>query len=433
MSTNSLLKDFFKYSSLNVLGMIGLSCYILADTYFVAKGMGSDGLTALNLAIPAFGFIQGSGLMLGIGGATRYSIVKSQGAGNDGNKTFMHSLIQGALFAGVFIIIAIFFIEPLTVLLGANGSTFEMCKIYLRVLLLFSPAFLLNNIMLSFVRNDGAPQLSMAAMLTGSLTNIIFDYVFIFPLNMGIFGAALATGTSPIVSLAVLSAFFIRRKNNFKPIKCRFSVRTSAKIMSLGASSFVTEVSSGVVMFTFNMIMLNIAGNIGVAAYGVIANISLVVISVYTGLAQGIQPLISKNHGSGNKAACRRILKYSLFSAGAISVIVYAFIFLYCGPVTSIFNGDNNEALQNIAVQGMKLYFTGSVFAGSNILLAAYFAANDRARPSGLISVLRGFVLIILFAILLSRAWGLVGLWLSFPTSELAVFIISAFLLERAD
>lgn len=425
MEHKSCLNEFFKYSSLNVLGMTGLSCYILADTYFVAKGMGSNGLAALNLAIPVYGFIHGSGLMLGIGGATRYSISKSQGAKEDGNKSFTHSLILGAFFAALLLIVGIFFAEPLSMLLGATESTFEMCKTYLNILLLFSPAFLLNNIMLSFVRNDGAPQLAMAAMLLGSFSNIIFDYIFIFPLNMGIFGAVLATGVSPIISLMILSIFFIKHKNNFRPIKCRFSIKYCGKIMSLGISSLVTEVSSGIVMFVFNIIMLRLEGNIGVAAYGVVANISLIVIAIYTGIAEGIQPLVSKYYGMKENKTIHNLLKYSILSVAVISFLIYTFIFACSDTIATIFNSENSGSLQKIAVEGLKVYFTGSIFAGLNILLASYFAATDRARPSGIISVLRGFIIIILLAILLSGILGLNGLWLSFPFTEILVSIIS--------
>lgn len=429
MKKQSHLTEFLKYSSLNVLGMIGLSCYILADTYFVAKGLGSNGLAALNIAIPVYGFIHGSGLMLGIGGATRYSIAKSQGLEHESNKAFTHAIILGACFSILFLITGIFFAEPLSTLLGADELTFEMCKTYLRVLLIFSPAFLFNNMILSFVRNDGAPQLSMTAMLTGSFSNIIFDYIFIFPFNLGIFGAVLATGFSPIISLSIISAFFIRRKNHFKLIRCMPSVKFGAKIMFAGIPSLVTEVSSGVVIFVFNNIMLNLNGNIGVAAYGVIANISIVVIAIYTGIAQGIQPLTSKYFGMGKKEVLNKLLKYSLLSIFIISFIIYAFIFLFADPISAIFNSEYNSELQQIATNGLKIYFIGSIFAGINIILTTYFATTDYEKAGSLVSILRGFIAIISLAIFLSSFFGVNGLWWSFPLAEFIVGIVSVVIL----
>lgn len=427
----SCFKQFYKYSSLNILGMIGLSCYILADTFFVANGLGSNGLAALNIAIPVFSLIQGTGLMLGIGGATKYSIAKNQGLTKESNKAFTHSLCFGFILAVVYMLIGIFLSAPISSALGADEAAFEMCRCYLQVLLLFSPAFITNNIILAFVRNDGAPQLSMAAMIAGSIFNIVFDYIFIFPMNMGIFGAALATGFSPAVSLLILSGFFIKKHNHFKPIKCRLSIKFILKIMSVGLPSLVTEISSGIVIFVFNMIMLNLLGNIGVAAYGIIANISIVAISVYTGIAQGVQPLMSKYYGLNDKKTINTLLRYSLITSVIISIIVYGVLFLFAEPISAAFNSENNSALQAAAVNGLKIYFIGVFFVGLNIILAAYFAATDKARPAGTISLLRGFIIIIPLAILLASIFGINGLWISFPIAEFIVSAVAFLLAKR--
>ena len=143
MKQHTILNDFIKYASLNVLGMIGLSCYILADTFFISKGLGADGLTALNLAIPVYSFIHGSGLMIGMGGGTRYSILKSQNRQKDMNQVFTNAAVAFLLPALFFFCAGLFFSAPLTHLLGANETVFEMTQTYLRVILFFAPAFML--------------------------------------------------------------------------------------------------------------------------------------------------------------------------------------------------------------------------------------------------------------------------------------------------
>lgn len=148
MKQHTILNDFIKYASLNVLGMIGLSCYILADTFFISKGLGADGLTALNLAIPVYSFIHGSGLMIGMGGGTRYSILKSQNRQKDMNQVFINAAVAFLLPALFFFCAGLFFSAPLTHLLGANETVFEMTQTYLRVILFFAPAFMLNNLLL---------------------------------------------------------------------------------------------------------------------------------------------------------------------------------------------------------------------------------------------------------------------------------------------
>ena len=209
MDEKTLLKHFCQYVALNICGMIGLSCYILADTLFISKGLGANGLTALNLAIPIYSFVHGSGLMLGMGGATKYSIYLGQGEAKNANRIYSNTIYAMAMFAVIFMSMGILFSGKLALLLGADQEIFVMTKTYIQVILLFSPAFIANDSLLCFVRNDGNPKLSMAAMLTGSLSNIVLDYVFIFPLNMGIFGAVLATGFAPVISLGVLSGHWI--------------------------------------------------------------------------------------------------------------------------------------------------------------------------------------------------------------------------------
>lgn len=431
METKLYFREFFKYSSLNVLGMIALSCYILADTFFVSKALGADGLAALNLAIPVYSFINGSGLMIGMGGGIKYSIAKSQGAAQRADQTFTNSAVLTAVIAACFFLTGLLASGPLALLLGADGTVYEMTRTYLQVILLFAPMFMTNNLLLCFIRNDGAPQLSMAAMITGSLSNVVLDYVFMFPLGMGIFGAVLATGLAPVISILVLSPYLLRRKNQFHLRKCRISGKLALGIFSSGLPSLITEVSSGIVIIVFNTIILGIAGNIGVAAYGVIANLSLVVMSIYTGISQGIQPLLSSGYGTGNRKKTQSVLRYALVSAVLISVVVYVCVFFGADPIAAVFNSEQNATLQSIAVTGLKIYFTACVFAGFNIILSVYFTSTENALPAHIISILRGFVVIIPMAFLLSAAAELTGVWAAFPATELIVSLIGAGLFFR--
>ncbi len=360
------LREFAKYTSLNVLGMVGLSCYILADTFFVSKGLGSNGLAALNLAIPVYSFIHGSGLMAGMGAATRYTIQKSQNNHEDANRIFTNAAYLSFALALFFVLIGSFFSGALASFLGSDSTTSVMTQTYLQVILLFSPAFLTNNLLLCFVRNDGAPQLSMVAMISGSLGNILLDWVFLFPCRMGIFGAALATGLAPILSILILSIHFLRRQNQFHLRKCRPKARLLGRICSSGVPSLVAEVSSGIVMIVFNTLILSLAGNVGVAAYGVIANLSLVLLAIYTGIAQGVQPLLSRSYGSKHYDTISVLLRYALLSTLVLSGLIYLGIFFGASQITGIFNSEQNVTLQTIVSEGLRLYFMSCPFSGCN-------------------------------------------------------------------
>ena len=288
---------------------------------------------------------------------------------------------------------------------------------------LFSPAFILNDVFLCFVRNDGSPQLPMIAQLTGSLANILLDYIFIFPLGMGIFGAIFATGLSPVISIIIMLPHWIRKKNAFHFVKTGLRKYIIKQDLSLGFPSLIAQMSSGIVMITFNAIILILAGNTGVAAYGVVANISLVIVAVYTGIAQGVQPLISTFYGVGNGRQVKEVLKYALTTMLSISVIVYFVIFVFADPITTVFNSEHDLRLQQISVTGLKLYFMSVPFVGYNIILATFFTSIERVLPAHILSLLRGLVLIIPMAFLLSALWEMTGVWLTYPITEFLVAI----------
>lgn len=424
MNTTPHFREFAKYVSLNVLGMIALSCYILADTFFVAQGMGADGLTALNLAIPIYNFIHGTGLMIGMGGGTKYSIAKSQGDSSAANRTFTHAVLLTAGFAAFFVLVGLFFTDNILTWFGASGQVFTMSNTYLRVLMFYAPAFLLNNVLLCFVRNDGAPQLSMTAMIIGSLSNVVLDWVFIFPCGMGMFGAAFATGLSPILGLLILSSHFFTKRNGFTLVPHRPEAKRCLDILSCGAPSLVTEASSGIVIIVFNSLLMGLQGNVGVAAYGVIANLSLVVIAIFTGIAQGIQPLLSRSYGAGDRSSATTYFRYALLTMLLVSAAVYAAVFFGANPITSLFNSEQNAQLQAIAAQGLRLYFTACPFAGFTIILSIYFTSTDRPRPAHILSLLRGFIVILPMAFLLAWAAQMTGIWCAFPATELLVAAI---------
>lgn len=421
----SVREQFVRYVSLNVMGMIGLSCYILADTFFVSKALGAAGLAALNLSISVYSIISAAGLLFGIGGATRFAILKSQGEHKEASCVFTWTAVMGLLAGFAFAFLGFFCSQELAGKLGADRETFAMTSTYLKVILCFAPCFILNNVILAFVRNDRNPALSMMAMLIGSMGNVVLDYLFMFPLSMGIFGAAFATGLAPVMSLTILSVHFIKKKNTFSVTAVRPSLRRSGAVLMPGLSSFITEVSSGIVLIVFNLIILGLAGNTGVAAYGIVANLALVVIAVFTGIAQGIQPLASTGYGRGDKRMLKQVAWYSTGLSLFLAVSIYIIVNLFAEPIIQIFNSEGNQALIPIAKSGIRLYFTGFLFAGLNILAAAFLSAVMKPKMAFIISVTRGGAAILPLVLLLSAIFGMEGVWISFPLSEFAACILS--------
>lgn len=425
------LQEFGKYVSQSVLSQLGVSCYILADTYFISKGVGADGLTALNLAIPVFSVMNGCGFMLGIGSGTKYGIMKGTGNEKRGDVLFTSSLCVVTVLAVIFMLIGLLAADPITVLVGANAEVYDMTRTYLQVILLFSPMFMINNLLGAMIRNDGNTSLAMTAMLSGCLFNIVFDYIFVFPMGLGLFGAVLATAVAPIISILILLQHFVKKKNQFRLIRVRPDVRLVASAAGLGVPSLVTEVSSGLVIAVFNLLILGLAGNVGVAAYGVVANISIVVIAIYNGIAQGVQPLLSREYGRSQEKNVHRFLSWAMMLTVILAMVIYVGIYWNADVIAMIFNGGRDMDLQRIAVEGLKIYFTACPFVGANILLAIYFAATDQAAPAQMISLLRGLIVIVPLAFIMANVAGLTGVWMTFPLTELVVCVVACGLYKK--
>lgn len=193
----------------------------------------------------------------------------------------------------------------------------------------------------------------------------------------------------------------------------------------------MTELSSGIVIIIFNMIILSLRGNVGVAAYGVIANISLVVVSIFTGISQGMQPLLSRAYGENDVRSIPKILRYALVTAGGSALLLYGIMFLFASPITAVFNSEGNQALQQMAVEGIKLYFLAIPFAGMNVVLSVYFTSTDKPLPAHIISLLRGLLLIVPMTFLLAALFELTGVWLAFPATEAVVAMVAAVLYRK--
>lgn len=417
-----MLKKFSKYILQSIAGMIGISIYILADTYFISVYAGADGLAVLNLILPVYGVMYAVGALIGIGSATRYGIDKAMGENTD--TCFLHSLVWSLLCSIPFILVGIFSPDGLLRLLGADDGLVDLGTSYLRIALIFAPFFICNYTFTAFARNDHATSTAMLGSIAGSMFNIVFDYVFMFSLHLGLAGAALATGFCPGVTMLICSTHFLGKHNQVGFHRPHLSIRRLIDCCKLGVSAFVGEISSGVITIIFNMLILGIAGNIGVAAYGVVANISLVTMSIFNGLAQGTQPLISECYGRGEQENVKKLLRWGVLTCLVLELLIVGASWLFTDPLVNIFNSEHNPELLRYAHTGLRLYFLGFLAAGINILLVAYYSAIDQSRPAIIGSLLRGAVAIAVSAIVLAALFGISGVWISFLVSEMITFVV---------
>lgn len=416
---------FWKYVIPSVAGMVGMSLYIFADTFFIANGIGASGLTALNISLPIFGLISGVGLLIGVGGATSFSIAKGSKNIKKQNESFTLSFTLTLIIGISLTILGISFAREIAYMLGATETSINMVVTYIRTVFIFFWAFVLNHNISSFVRNDGAPKLAMYAMLISTIANIIFDYIFIFPLNLGIFGAALATGVSPIISLLILSLHIIKKKNTFKFTKVKLSFANLKWILSGGVTSFLTEFSMGLVIFIFNLFIIMYKGDLGVSAYAIITNFNYIAVAIFNGIGQGIQPIISVNYGAKENKRVLNILNLAIITSFVIGIITFLIGLIFPNALVSLFNNDGNLELQNIAVKAVRIYFLAFIFMGINMIMALFLQAITMAKKSAIISFLRGSILVITSLLILSYLFKIIGVWTAVPMAEFLTLLYS--------
>ncbi len=417
-------KQFAKYVFQNVLGTLGVSCYIIADTFFIAQAAGANGITVLNLALPVYSLIFAVGAMIGIGAATKFAILRAQ-QDKRADDYFSNALMYIALISSLFVLVGILAPDKVMVFMGADREILQLGLSYFRIFLLFTPFFMTNYVFTAFVRNDNAPTLAMVATMSSSLFNVVFDYIFMFPMKMGLAGAALATAASPIISMLICSIHFRKKENTIRFIFKKPSLARLGMSCQLGFPAFISEFSSGITIMVFNFLILGIAGNIGVAAYGVVANFAQVALAIFNGMAQGAQPLISRYYGSGDDKSTKKLLKLGITTAFIVAVVEYCVVFLFTEELVALFNSEQSVEMAVYAFQGMRLYFIGFVFAGFNIVGTGYLSATEHAVGSFATSIMRGIVAIIGCALVMAHMFGFAGVWLSFGAAETITVLVT--------
>ena len=420
-------KVYLRYILPAIGGMMGTSLYVLGDTMLVGRRLGTDGLAALNISIPMINVLTGLGLLIGMGGASLMSIRLAREEYEEGNKLFTKSMLMSIITGLILLFLSIFFTKNLVDFLGRGSENLGMAYDYLSMLMMFSPFFLVFISLTVFVRNDGGSKIAMAAMLAASVFNVVMDYVFLFPLDVGMRGCALATGLAQVVGFSVLLLHF--REAGIKILKLS-SFKAPLEIIKNGMASFVLELSQGIVIFAFNFAFLRIDGDIAVSAYGIVANLSLLFTAILAGVANGIQPLISEAYG-------RRLSDMKVYygKIAAIGGLVIGFGILLIGQLVPKYLAmifvENEPELINRAILGIRIYFLAFPITGLNLVATIFLQSQKRSMEAFIMSLMRGFVWILTLLLILSNTLGIIGVWLVIPLAELLSLGIGLMMIRK--
>lgn len=423
-------KLYLKYFFPTVGAALVTSIYILFDTIFIGQGVGGDGLAALNIVLPIYSMVFGIGYLLGVGGSTVLGIERGRGHEKNTQKIFSLSIIVSIIIAISFFIIGKFFMEPIAYMLGATDLTIGLINEYMDVVAWGFIPFTIGSTLQGFIRVDKSPKLAMFATITGGVINIILDYIFVMPMNMGMFGAALATVLSYTLSCGILMTHFLSKNNTLKITKNCFSLKQFIRIIKSGVPSFFIEVSTGIIIFLFNMQLLKFIGEVGVTAYSIISNTAIIAVSITNGICQTIQPLVSINVGAKKYNRALELRKIALIVAVAFGSIYALMGFLFPEFLISVFVKPTEEII-NIAVGAIRIYFTAFLVMGANMVIGGYFQAVEMPKVAIIISLLRGLILVSIFVYILPLILNVNGIWLSVPLTEAITLVIAIIISKK--
>lgn len=425
-----ITKEVFHYVSRNIVAMLGTSIYVLIDTLFISIAAGALGLTALNLVLPIFNLFNALGLLLGVGGATIFSLNKILHP--ERIESLYSSLMISAAILGITLAILIdIFSVGIVDFLGANNATRALAITYVRIVAWCGPFVMCNYVSINFIRNDGNPTLTMLATVIETSSVIIIDWFFIFGLGLKMEGAALAVIFSPAISLVVLSFHrqFKNRRLHFHLVRPSF--KPLIESARLGSAAALNELSSGVSVFFFNHVLLILANNYAVAAYGVISNIAIVVLAIANGVALGVQPVASREYGEHHFNNVSHALRVGIIITLALALTEFIILTTFKYPIISLFNTQNSLQLVHYAAVGLPIYFTSAFFSALNYLFILFLTATNSARASFALSLLRGYLVLLPLIFILPFFFGLEGVWAAVPLTEFIVTGIGFILIHQ--
>ena len=423
------LSEHFSYRKLlrftfpSVIMMIFTSVYGVVDGLCVSNFVGKTPFAAINLIWPFLMILGCAGFMIGTGGSALVSKTMGEGDPVRANRYFS-LLVLFTVALGIAITIpGLFLIEPVAVLLGADEAMLPHCVTYGRILLLGQTAFMLQGVFQSFLVTAERPTLGLWVTVGAGVTNMVLDVLFIAVLDWGLVGAAAATVTSQAVGgIIPLIYFLLPNKSPLRIIRPRMAfvecLRTVGRVCINGSSELMTNISMSVVSMLYNYQLMTMAGEDGIAAYGVMMYVGFVFVAVFIGFAIGSAPIVGFHYGAGNHGELKSLLRKSVILTSLSGVCMLCLSAALSTPLSGVFVG-YDEALYELTRRGFLLYSFSFLFAGFGILGSSFFTALGNGVVSATISFLRTLVFQVAAVLILPLLWGVDGIWLSVTAAEL--------------
>ncbi len=424
-------KTLFRYVMPAILTNACIFLFTVIDGIFVGQGVGSDALGAVNIAMPLVMIATAVNMLTSIGGVTVAAIRLGRGEKEGANQAFMHSLTANLIFAVIMTALCVFFTEPLAKMLGANAQYIPLAKAYIFWWGLFAIPCALSLNFQSFCRNDGSPMLVGAATALSTVLNILLDWLFVFPLQMGIMGAALATGISQTVSMLIVLMHFILRKGDLRIRRFKPESKLFRKVLFRGLPEMIAQFATPVTTICMNHVLMAQLGDIGINAFSIISYIASLTMSVLAGASEGLQPLFGQSYGAKEEKDLKYYFRSGIVICLVGSSLIVLISILLAAPICSLF-GASGEMLE-YTVKYLPQYAWAFIIAGINTLISAYLYSTKRSNYAIVLNIARSLVLNTAVILGLSALLGSGIVWFTFGISECVVLILAIALLRASE
>ncbi len=425
LSEHFTYRKLLRFTLPSIVMMVFTSIYGVVDGIFVSNFAGKTAFSALNFIMPVCMIPGAIGFMLGTGGSALVARLLGEGRHDKARRVFSMLIYVSVGIGAAVSLLVLVLLRPIAMLLGAEGEMLDGCVVYGSILMIANTAFVLQNEFQSFLVAAEKPQFGLAITVAAGLTNIALDAILVGVFRFGLAGAAIATGISQLVGGMIPLVYFIKNKNNtLHLVGWQFDGRALIKACTNGSSEMLTNLSMSLVNILYNFQLMRLAGEDGIAAYGVIMYINFVFVSIFIGYSVGSAPIISYHYGAENIDELKNLRKKSFTTVGTFALCMAAASFLSSYPLSMLFVGYDEE-LFRMTLRAFYIYSFSYLFCGFNIFGSAFFTALNNGGISALISFARTLLFQVLAVSLLPLWLKLDGVWLSIVVAEILALCVT--------
>lgn len=428
---NNKVKTIFQFSIPAIIAMVLTSLITIADGYFTGNYVGKEGIAAINLGLPIVYLYLGLGLMISVGGSALAGMALGAGDRDKCNAIFNQTMLTTVVFSFAVSIVAWLSFRPLLDILQVNDQVAVYFQGYYTIMLVELPVMMINNSFGMFIRGEGNPSFFMNISVLNVIGNIILDYLFAGPLKLGIEGIAMASLISSVLCLFCIILYFIKKSKVYKFRKFNFKKEILKNTLQNGFAEFIGEISLSVTMFAYNLVIMRNIGVNGVTAFTIVGYISYIFSMIILGFGQGICPLISFTYGAGEKELAKSIRRKTNLYVLCAGILTISVMFLLSNWYSGIFV--KNENVIGMIQSGISIFTLSFLFSGINTITSFYFTSIGRAKESASISVMRGLIVLLICIFTLPVLFGMTGVWMVAPVTELVTIPISIYYIIRND